>query len=159
MQSPLSEIRLATEQDAEVLAELRYEFREGLERTRESRDAFLARARDWMARRLGASSSDWRCWVAVRDEAVVGHLWLQRVEKIPNPVAEPEAHGYVTNLYVRPACRGQGTGSALLRVALQWCAESGFDSVFLWPTAESRTLYARHGFTASEDLMQLRRRG
>jgi hypothetical protein len=30
------------------------------------------------------------------------------------------------------------------------------DAVILWPTARSRSLYLRHGFTAPDDIMQLR---
>jgi GNAT superfamily N-acetyltransferase len=156
----VSGIRLATDSDAAALAalryELRYEFRASHGTAEESRDSFIARARDWMASRLAAPTSPWRCWVAMTDDGVAGQVWLQRVEKIPNPVGEPEAHAYITNLYVRPALRGRGVGGALLASALQWGAENGVDAAFLWPTPESRSLYARHGFAASAGLMQRR---
>lgn len=155
----VNRIRQATEQDAATLAELRYEFRAALDTASEPRPAFVARAREWMAGRLADAASGWHCWAAVPDDAVIGHVWLQRVEKIPNPVIEPEAHAYITNLYVRPAFRGYGLGSALLQRALAWCALNDIDAAFLWPTPESRSLYRRHGFTASPELMQRRRFG
>jgi GNAT superfamily N-acetyltransferase len=55
---------------------------------------------------------------------------------------------------VRPAERG-GTGSALLEAALAWCREAHVDTVILWPSERSRTLYARYGFDASHAVMVL----
>jgi GNAT superfamily N-acetyltransferase len=78
------------------------------------------------------------------------------IEKVPNPVAEREAHAYVTNVYVEPALRGHGTGGRLLEAAIAWCQVNEIDAVILWPTPESRSLYERHGFAVSDDLLQLR---
>ena len=151
-------IRPATEHDAALLAELRYEFRASLDEAAESRHAFTSRCQSWMAERLRDDSSGWRCWVALAGDRVTGTVWLQVIEKVPNPVAEPEAHGYVTNLYVSPELRGRGIGGRLLQMAVDWCGSHGVDAVILWPTPESRTLYARHGFAAAEDLMESRGR-
>jgi GNAT superfamily N-acetyltransferase len=104
-----------------------------------------------MDRRL--SSGIWRCWVAVRGQTIVGHVWLKLIEKIPNPVAEAEWHGYITNMYVQEEERGGGVGSALLDAALEWCGEREIDSIVLWPTDRSRTLYNRKGFSATDAIM------
>lgn len=147
--------RLATPDDATALAGMRYDFRAALNEPSEPRAAFVARCAPWMAARL-LTGSGWRCWVVVDDQgAIGGHLWLQLIEKIPNPGAEREEHGYVTNVYVAPPFRGSGAGRGLLEAALAFCRERGVDSVILWPTARSRTLYARHGFATPEDMMAL----
>jgi GNAT superfamily N-acetyltransferase len=153
-------LRVATRADAGALAALRYEFRSGLAEARETRAAFVARASAWMEARLGDSDSGsgWRCWVAEDSGAVVGNVWLLAIDKLPNPVAEPERHAYVSNLYVRPAARGNGVGSRLLEQALTWCREAQVDAVILWPTPESRSLYARHGFANAGDVLELRAR-
>jgi ribosomal protein S18 acetylase RimI-like enzyme len=148
-------IRPAEPADAGVLAELRYEFRTALHPAAESRNAFVARCRAWIERSL-AGAGCWRCWVAEEAAGMRGMIWLQLVEKMPNPVAEPEYHGYVTSLYLQPACRGRGSGSALLETALSECAARGVDAVFLWPTERSRSLYRRHGFAVREDLLEWR---
>jgi GNAT superfamily N-acetyltransferase len=109
-----------------------------------------------MAGRL-ADGSAWRCWVADDHGTIVATVWLGLFEKIPNPVAEPEMHGYVSNLYVLPDRRGHGTGGALLAAAMQACDARRVDAVILWPTPESRSLYERHGFAARDDLMERRR--
>ena len=143
-------VRRATAVDAPRLAELRYEFRAAEAEATESREDFLRRCSEWMGRRL--SGETWRCWVAVRGETIVGHLWLALVEKLPNPVAEAEWHAYITNMYVQAPERG-GVGSALLEEALDWCETQDIDYIVLWPTERSRTLYARGGFGPTEAIM------
>lgn len=145
-------IREATAADAGRLAELRYEFRSALRPAVEEKEAFLGRCTIWMRRRLAA---DWKCWVATSGEEIVGQIWLQVVEKLPNPGREPERHGYITNLYLKPEFRG-GVGGKLLARALEWASRQEVDAVILWPTARSRSLYLRHGFQAPADMLELR---
>jgi GNAT superfamily N-acetyltransferase len=96
--------------------------------------------------------------MAVDNREPVGTAWLQLIEKLPNPVAEPEVHGYVSSLYVEPSRRGVGIGARLLETCLRTCEEEGVDAVLLWPTARSRALYARHGFAIRDDVMEKRLR-
>jgi GNAT superfamily N-acetyltransferase len=157
MHSPALEprIRLAGPDDAPVLARLRFAFRAELGDAIETEEAFVARCAPWMAERL-AGGGPWRCWVAEDGEEIVGHAWVQRMEKVPNPVDEREHHAYVTNCYVRPERRGGGIGGRLLSAALAWCEASGVDAVILWPSRDSRPLYRRHGFVAPDDVLELR---
>lgn len=147
-------IRAAGVADAAELARLRYEFRSAERPAVESREAFVARCTAWMRERLTPESA-WHCLVAEKDGATVGHVWLEVVDKVPNPGSgEPERHVYLTNLYVRPDARG-GAGSVLLEAALAWCRARGADTVILWPSEQSRTLYARYGFGPSPDILAL----
>lgn len=148
-------IRRAGAADAEVLARLRYDFRAAEDPVVEPRAEFEARCRDWMAARL-VDSERWRCWMAVDNSEPVGTAWLQLIEKLPNPVAEAEVHGYISSLYVEPSRRGTGIGSRLLETCLRTCEEEGVDAVLLWPTERSRALYARHGFAVRDDVMEKR---
>jgi GNAT superfamily N-acetyltransferase len=150
----MTSIRAATAADAPALARLRYEFRAPLGEVTEGEEAFVARCTTWMERRL-APGAPWRAWVAESAEgAVVGTIWVGLIEKLPNPTPEPEEHAYVTNVYVRPAARGGGTGSALLRAALAWCEARGVHAAVLWPTARSAPLYRRHGFDTPAALLE-----
>jgi GNAT superfamily N-acetyltransferase len=148
-------IRPAVAADAPALARLRYEFRARVEPAVESEAAFVGRCTAWMRERLRPEAS-WRCWVAEAGGAIVGCAWLQLIEKLPNPVAEPELHGYISSLYVQPTQRGAGCGSALLAACLRECEAMAVDAVILWPTPRSRSLYARHGFAVRDDLMERR---
>lgn len=147
-------IRPATAADASPLAELRWDFRVAeAGAAAESHAEFVARCREWMEPRL-APGSAWRCWLAEVDGAIAGNLWLQVIEKIPNPVPEPESHVYITNVYVAPGYRGGGVGAGLVRTAIDYAREIEADSAILWPTEKSRTLYQRFGFELPPDLLQ-----
>jgi GNAT superfamily N-acetyltransferase len=147
-------VRAATPLDAVALAGLRYEFRASLGAPEEDEESFVTRCIAWMTPRL-APDARWRAWVAEAPEGIIGAVWIGLIEKMPNPIAEPEEHGYLTNFYVQSSARGSGVGTVLLDAALGWCAERGVHSVMLWPTQRSRTLYERHGFAPPAALMEL----
>jgi len=147
-------IRLATASDAITLARHRCAFRSGLDAPCEDEESFLQRCGDWMQERL-EDQGRWKCWVAEQDNTIIGNLWMQLIEKIPNPVKEPEFHAYVTNFYVREEARGRGVGARMLGVALEWAKAQDVQAVILWPTEQSRPLYERHGFAVREDLLEL----
>jgi GNAT superfamily N-acetyltransferase len=147
-------LRPAEPADAAELARLRYELRASTGIATEPQLEFLQRCRQWMTDHLQQGSL-WHCWVAESSGQLIGALWLQLVEKIPNPRSEPEFHGYITNFYIEPAARGQGIGSRLLTMALDWCKAREVHAVILWPTEKSRTLYERHGFAVRPDILEL----
>jgi GNAT superfamily N-acetyltransferase len=148
-------IRAAKPDDAPELARLRYEFRTERREPVEAAAEFLRRCAEWMGPRL-QSDSAWRCWVAEAGGRLLGTLWLQLIEKIPNPVAERELHGYISSVYVIPQRRRAGIGSALLDTCLRECDRMEFDVVFLWSTPRSRVLYQRKGFAMRADLLDRR---
>lgn len=146
-------IRPARASDAPQLARMRYDFRAQTHGASEPDAAFVERCTAWMAERLG-DGSPWRCWVAAREDDILGAIWVQAVEKIPNPASEPEEHAYISNFYVRETVRGAGIGSALLTTVLAWCDARPVDSVILWPSARSRPLYERLGFTSGHGILE-----
>jgi GNAT superfamily N-acetyltransferase len=136
------------------MAALRYAFRTELEAPAEPRQQFIERTTTWLAERLEAGS--WTGWLARERDEPAGLVLVHLVEKVPNPVVEPESLGYVSSLYVRPCLRGRGVGGALLRTALDFCRGCGVEVVVLWPSARSIPLYQRHGFRRQGDVMELR---
>lgn len=151
---PKTSIRLATASDALPLAKLRFAFRSGLGRVSEGEDEFVERCETWMRERL-REGGRWRCWIAEQGQALVGAVWVQLIEKIPNPVVESEYHAYVTNFYIREEARGEGTGTLLLSGVLEWCKSQDVQTVLLWPTQRSRALYERQGFSIRADILSL----
>ena len=131
-------VRSATSADAGMLAELRWEFRAARQPPVETHDAFVKRCAAWMRSELTTPHA-WRAWVAVDEGAIIGQVWLNALEKIPNPIGEAERHAYLSNLNVKPSERGHGV-----------------DRVVLWPSPRSVTLYLKHGFTHGGDVMELR---
>jgi GNAT superfamily N-acetyltransferase len=149
-------VRRAGPDDAIILASLRYEFRSAIGETIESPEEFVARCEGWMRDRL-SNDDFWLAWVAETPDEdgslAIGAVWLQLIEKIPNPVVEKERHAYVTNLFVLESSRGKGAGSMLLDAAIAECVTRDVDTIILWPTPQSRTLYERHGFATTNAIM------
>src|SRR5437588_13125311 len=98
-------IRRATVSDAPLLAKLRYKLRSSTGSVSELEAEFVTRCTRWMEEHL-KEGSFWRCWISELDHEPIGCLWLQLVEKIPNPRSEPEHHAYLTNFYVYEFARG-----------------------------------------------------
>ena len=145
-------IRVASESDALTLARLRYEFRSSFHQVREDEATFVDRCAVWMRERL-RSESHWKCWIAELHDTAIGNVWVQLVEKIPNPIEEPEYYIYLTNFYVREQHRSHGVGSMLLSEILAWGKSRNVKTIILWPTEASKSFYLRHGFATAEDLM------
>ena len=146
-------IRLAVKSDALELAKLRYALRSTTGIATEPEGEFIKRCTAWMEEHLQRQA--WQCWVAEINQQLIAAVWLQLVEKIPNPRSEPEEHAYITNFYVEEAARGRGIGTQLLREAIRWCEAREVHAVVLWPTERSRSLYERHGFAVRDDIMEL----
>ncbi|HEV8447975.1 MAG TPA: GNAT family N-acetyltransferase [Gemmatimonadaceae bacterium] len=153
-QSTTVQIRRALPRDADALAQLRYAFRLERRPATESRDAFAARCSNWMRPRLRGDSR-WTVWLAERDGTIVGNLWVQIVEKIPNPGPESELHAYISNFFIVPEARNSGLGTRILSAAVAHCKAHGVDTVFLWPSERSVPLYSRTGFEVASDLLVL----
>jgi GNAT superfamily N-acetyltransferase len=150
-------IRLARPGDSHALADLRYQFRTQTEPATETKRRFLPRCASWMKKRFRSGAYSWRCWVLDDGEQLLGHVCVQLFEKIPNPVDdESELHAYITNFYVVPEMRSQGLGKSLLNKALSWCRARGTDSIILWATPGSKSLYRRCGFVEPTDIFELR---
>jgi GNAT superfamily N-acetyltransferase len=145
-------VRRATQSDVVTLARFRWAFRSRRHAATEEENAFLERAVEWMRPRLRADSR-WRVWLLEDDGAPIGNLWVQIIEKIPNPGNESELHAYVSNVFVLPEHRNKGGGSLLLDAAIAECRSFHVDTMFLWPSDESRPLYARHGFVPPDRLL------
>lgn len=146
-------IRFAKNSDAVELAKLRLALRSRPITNIEDQSAFLERCTKWITDAV--EQTKWRCWVAEQDEVLVGALWLQLVEKVPNPTPEPEQFAYITNFFITESARGRGLGSRMLNEAIRWCRDQNVHLMILWSRKESRSLYERHGFTIGKDLLQL----
>ena len=147
-------IRFATAADALMLARLRWALRTEFHSVVENETEFIDRCTSWMQERLRPEGA-WKCWVAELNGELAGSVWVQLIEKIPNPVAEPEHYVYLTNFFVRQDQRGRGIGSRLLGEALSWSRSVDAEVVLLWPTERSKPLYSRHGFEPADDFMEL----
>jgi GNAT superfamily N-acetyltransferase len=138
-------VRRASQDDVATLARFRWAFRSQRHAATEEENVFIPRCVEWMRPRLRADSR-WRVWLLEEDRVPIGNLWVQIIEKLPNPGNESELHAYVSNVFVLPDHRNKGGGALLLEAAIAECRSFHVDSMFLWASDDSRPLYARHGF-------------
>jgi GNAT superfamily N-acetyltransferase len=153
MQTPATRrVRRANQDDVLTLARFRYAFRSTRHAATEGENEFIARCVEWMRPRL-RSDSRWRVWLLEEQGKPIGNLWVQMIEKIPNPGNESELHAYVSNVFVLPEHRNSGGGGMLLDAAIAESRAFHVDTIFLWPSDESRPLYARHGFVEPDRIL------
>lgn len=88
-----------------------------------------------------------------RFNGVAGMVTLHEYLRMPMPGAESTAWGYVGHLFVLPAARCEGHGSALIRAVQQEASDRGYRRLVLAPSEESIPLYRRVGFRAADELM------
>lgn len=146
--------RLAVESDAPVLAEMRWTWRTGEDGGRAvvSRERYLDQCAAFV--RQGLAEGSWICWVAEVEGQIVSHIFVRRVRKVPKPNRLHDEIGYVTNVYTRPAYRGQGIGSALLERVVQWAKDRELDVLFVWPSEQAVPFYERAGFRADNEILE-----
>jgi ribosomal protein S18 acetylase RimI-like enzyme len=154
-------IRLATPDDGDDLARMRWDFTADdgppdgeIEPLESFGPSFVRTFRGYLA------SGRWRIWVAERrneqhdERSVIGCVWVQWVDRVPRPTHRAHSLGYVTNVYVAPAWRNRGVGGRLLEAAVEDGRRIGHALMFLWPTEESVDFYRRAGFERSDELME-----
>src|SRR5436190_3177196 len=106
----MTSYRMATEIDVDELAQMRWDFRleEAPGATVHDQASFVQACAVFLWQ--GLRERRWIYWVAQQDDQIVTHIYIQRVPKVPKPNKLNDALGYVTNVYTRPAYRGQGIG-------------------------------------------------
>jgi GNAT superfamily N-acetyltransferase len=107
---------------------------------------------------VGASEESWRNrlverarFVAEIDGLVVGTVGAG--------AGEFSGTAALTALWVDPSFRGQGVGSALMDVVVEWARSQRLSQVLLWVTDVNKVaerLYERHGFTRTGRVSEVR---
>ncbi|ATL32534.1 GNAT family N-acetyltransferase [Streptomyces formicae] len=146
-------VRKAQVTDAAALARLRWRFKQEDDPSPSGAEELFIRAcAEWMRTRL---TGTWTAWVVEVDDVVSGHVFLNHVEKVPEPGADADRLGYVTNFYVCPEHRGRGLGRALLEEVVRHGRHHPLDTLIVWPSERSASLYRRVGFAVPEETLEL----
>jgi GNAT superfamily N-acetyltransferase len=85
-------------------------------------------------------------WLAESEGIIIGSIAIVKISE-----NEAQLHWYL----VLPGFRGSGLGKALISIALEYCRETNFKSVFLWTTSEltaAAHVYTTSGFRKTEQI-------
>jgi len=100
---------------------------------------------------------DARAFVCEAGDAAVGMACV-RVDRAP-PILDEAERAEITDLFVRPAWRRRGCGSALARTAVDWAASRGIRRVEVRvaaANAEGEAFWRAFGFGDHMRILQLR---
>lgn len=147
-------VRRALPEDAAVLAHLRWAFKKEDHESGGPEICTIDEVERWIGGKLRGGS--WVAWVVEADGLVVGHVFLNLVERVPEPFEHNRPIGYVTNFYVAPQHRNRGMGSALLDALREHARAEHIDVLIVWPSDRSVPLYQRAGFQRSEEVLEAR---
>ncbi len=86
--------------------------------------------------------------VALRDDAVVGHILFTPIDIVRDEASVPARAIALAPMAVRPEYQRQGIGSALVRAGLKACGRAGYRIVVVLGHAE---YYPRFGFTPGSE--------
>jgi GNAT superfamily N-acetyltransferase len=147
-------VRVAGRDDALAVAALRRAWTEENHGGAIDDDGFDAVFAAWFEREHDQRVT----WLAEVDGRAVGMLNLLVFTRMPRPRSteapgNPDAWGYVANVYVAPGQRDTGTGRRLLDAATAYADAHGFARLVLSPSERSVPFYERAGFTTATSLM------
>jgi len=144
-------IRPATLADARDLATLRWTWRVEEQGERGLTDAeFTASFTDWFRSHRDSHFA----FVAEAGDSPIGMAWLALIDRVPGPGIWLRLAGYLQSVYIVPARRGEGIGSALVTAVLKEAADRGVDYVSVHPSRRSFALYQRLGFRSSDGVLE-----
>jgi RimJ/RimL family protein N-acetyltransferase len=123
-------------------------------------DEFLAASKQWTERAL--ASDEYIGWLAAPKETrdlIVAGAGVQLRTVAPHPCRPPRdgafaqgRHAIAINVFTEPEWRRRGVAGLLMGELLRWARQEKLDRLVLHASDEARSLYARMGFIATNEM-------
>jgi len=107
--------------------------------------------RDWIRKRL--SDGELIGLLAKAEDGKVvgsGCIWLR--DEQPRPTNPRMIAPYLMSMYTMPEFRRKGVARLIVRSALDWCKERGYERVSLHSSEAGKLLYASLGFSPTTEM-------
>ncbi|MEV8371426.1 GNAT family N-acetyltransferase [Kribbella sp. NPDC056861] len=112
-------------------------------------EKFAAELASWWA-----THQDSHLAFVARNPEIVGMAWVALVPRIPRPGATSRLSADIQSVFVDPAHRGHGIGSALVQAASEHAIRLGAARVTVHSGRRAVPVYERLGFESSRQLLQ-----
>lgn len=145
------EIRRAVLTDVDALTENRMEFLATF--TKSFPPDFSGTTRAYLTRHLNDGSLV--AYLAADGETIAASAILCIYETIPTPANPGGRHGYLYNVYTRPAYRRQGLSTAVLQRLMEEAELAQLDKIVLDYMPDGLRLYQKLGFCFPDRHMEL----
>ena len=142
--------RFATQEDLNLLVELRLQFLEAKTNQRNFMDIFL-NTRQFFEQKL--ADGNFQCILAYDDNKVIGEAFVYYESGIPTLFNLTGVSAYITNLYVNIKYRRNGIGAFLLQSLMQSIKEKQIHTVCANLTDQSEKLFEKFCFTKMDHMM------
>lgn len=141
-------IRLAGAKDIQQLIQMRWDFTieyDGSNQIAQTNfDVFEIECQSFLENAF--KSDQWFVWVAEENEAIVSHIYIELIQKVPRPDRITYPFAYMTNVYTIKEFRNQGIGSRLLTTINEWTKENKYEFIIVWPSDDSINYYKKNGY-------------
>lgn len=90
--------------------------------------------------------------VKSKDEAVMGSGCILIKEDQPRASTLKLSFPYILSMFTEPEHRGKGVASAIVREAIEWSRNNGYDRISLHASDKGRSLYEKFGFLQTNEM-------
>jgi GNAT superfamily N-acetyltransferase len=114
--------------------------------------------RRWARARLKSGTLVGLILETPKGEAVAtGCLWL--MPRPPRPMGGGHVVPYLLSMYTKPAHRGRGYATRIVREAVRWARGRGYDAITLHASDYGQSIYRREGFGRTMEMRLRLRKG
>ena len=148
----MADIRLATADDAEIIAAHRVSMFRDMGTLHGDAEALHRAAAAYLREAIGR---DYFGWLACEGGDVVGGCGMQLRRILPRLSrggAVIDVEGIILNVYTEAAWRRRGIAEELVRACLDWARGCGVERIVLHASPEGRRLYEKLGFVATNEM-------
>lgn len=117
---------------------------------RESLEQFEAASVEYFVKALQAGT--YYGLLAESDGIIAGGGGVVIADWPGSPLNFGPRRAWILNIYVEPAYRRRGLARRILEALMQWCRDSGFQSVALHASEFGRELYEKAGFRGTNEM-------